>query len=333
MSIQLLLTQLSALRLGAPTAKPSLATGGLTVLTPAAAHAASATYDFGYRLERSLDPDKRGPSDDSAVSDILASMCNPPMAEAVDQAPALSLADAAASGIASSTALAAQPAAAMAGSAKVAAAAAAAEAVAAATEQRALTASLRELGCRREAEAEAAAGEARDAVETERVAARRAERREGEMMAALAEAQREARCVRAAHEAEAQRLESIEAEGRRAAAAERRLQAEVEAMAQHEKRMQVHLLELEAELSQRAGLTGAADDGAASAMTVAPSTPPKATEGGGGGGGLPADDWGGWCSLAADTTPTRRLASELPPRVRQVKTAPSRGRAGGGLFR
>ena len=58
-STQLLLTQ--ALQL-APGVKPRLATGGLTVLTPAAAHAASATYDFGYRLERSLDPDKRGPS-------------------------------------------------------------------------------------------------------------------------------------------------------------------------------------------------------------------------------------------------------------------------------
>ena len=118
-STQLLLTQ--ALQL-APGVKPRLATGGLTVLTPAAAHAASATYDFGYRLERSLDPDKRGPSDDSAVSDILASMCNPPMPEATDPAPALALTDAAASGIASSTALAAQPAmVATAGSAKVAA--------------------------------------------------------------------------------------------------------------------------------------------------------------------------------------------------------------------
>ena len=118
-STQLLLTQ--ALQL-APGVKPRLATGGLTVLTPAAAHAASATYDFGYRLERSLDPDKRGPSDDSAVSDILASMCNPPMPEAADPAPALALTDAAASGIASSTALAAQPAmVATAGSAKVAA--------------------------------------------------------------------------------------------------------------------------------------------------------------------------------------------------------------------
>ena len=119
LSTQLLLTQ--ALQL-APGVKPRLATGGLTILTPAAAHAASATYDFGYRLERSLDPDKRGPSDDSAVSDILASMCNPPMPEATDPAPALALTDAAASGIASSTALAAQPAmVATAGSAKVAA--------------------------------------------------------------------------------------------------------------------------------------------------------------------------------------------------------------------
>ncbi len=116
-STQLLLTQ--ALRL-APGAKPRLATGGLTVLTPAAAHAASATYDFGYRLERAIDPDKRGPSDDSAVSDIMASMCNPPM-PAVDPAPALSHTDAAASGIASSTALAAQPAMATVPSAKVAA--------------------------------------------------------------------------------------------------------------------------------------------------------------------------------------------------------------------
>ena len=74
------------------------------------------------------------------------------------------------------------------------------------------------------------------------------------MMAALAEAQREAQRVRAAHTAEALRRETLEAEGRRAAAAERRLQAEVGAMARHEARMQAHLLELEEELALRTGL-------------------------------------------------------------------------------
>ena len=87
-------------------------------------------------------------------------------------------------------------------------------------------------------------------------------------MAALAEAQREARCVRAAHTAEARRWETLEAEGRRAAAAERRLQAEVDAMAQHEARMQAHLLDLEAELALRAGLRPDA------AAEGSPSPPP-----------------------------------------------------------
>ena len=99
------------------------------------------------------------------------------------------------------------------------------------------------------------------------------------MMAALAEAQREARCVRAAHAAEAPRWERLEAEGRRTAAAERRLQAEVDAMAQHEARMQAHLLELEAELALRAGLRpDAAAEGSTWSFSLCsdqnPSSPP-----------------------------------------------------------
>ena len=38
-----------------------------SLLLPSAAHAASNTYDFGYRLNRALDPDFRGP-----VSDVDA---------------------------------------------------------------------------------------------------------------------------------------------------------------------------------------------------------------------------------------------------------------------
>ena len=95
-------------------------------------------------------------------------------------------------------------------------------------------------------------------------------------MAALAEAQREAQRVRAAHTAEALRWEALEAEGRRAAAAERRLQREVDAMSRHEARMQAHLLELEEELALRTGLQrpDAAAEGSTSA-SAAPSTPPS----------------------------------------------------------
>ena len=48
--------------------------------------AASVTYDFGYRLERAIDPTKRGPAtggiDDADGEDgslMLDAMCNPPM--------------------------------------------------------------------------------------------------------------------------------------------------------------------------------------------------------------------------------------------------------------
>ena len=116
------LTQLAALRLAA---KPRLGVAVPAAAVPAAAHAASVSYDFGYRLERSLDPDKRGPaSDDSAGSDLLAAMCNPPAPEMAAAAPSAN--DAAAAGLVGSTALAAKPAMATAGSAKPAAAAAAA---------------------------------------------------------------------------------------------------------------------------------------------------------------------------------------------------------------
>ena len=96
------------------------------------------------------------------------------------------------------------------------------------------------------------------------------------MMAAVAEAQREAQRVRAAHTAEALRWETLEAEGRRAAAAERSLQREVDAMSRHEARMQAHLLELEEELALRTGLQrpDAAAEGSTSA-SAAPSTPPS----------------------------------------------------------
>ena len=33
-----------------------------TLLAPGAASAASVSYDFGYRLERALNPEKRGPA-------------------------------------------------------------------------------------------------------------------------------------------------------------------------------------------------------------------------------------------------------------------------------
>ena len=45
---------------------------------PRASRAASVSYDFGYRLNRALDPEFRGPADDNAVSDALSAMCNPP---------------------------------------------------------------------------------------------------------------------------------------------------------------------------------------------------------------------------------------------------------------
>ena len=52
-----------------------------SLLLPSAAHAASNTYDFGYRLNRALDPDFRGPvSDvDAGGMSALDAMCNPVM--------------------------------------------------------------------------------------------------------------------------------------------------------------------------------------------------------------------------------------------------------------
>lgn len=53
------------------------------LLPAAAAHAASASFDFGYRLERSIDPEKRGPAtnDMDALepdgASALDAMCNP----------------------------------------------------------------------------------------------------------------------------------------------------------------------------------------------------------------------------------------------------------------
>ena len=50
-----------------------------TLLAPGAASAASVSYDFGYRLERALDPEKRGPAEDAETSgaSALMEMCNP----------------------------------------------------------------------------------------------------------------------------------------------------------------------------------------------------------------------------------------------------------------
>ena len=50
------------------------------LLVPASASAASVSYDFGYRLERAIDPDKRGPADDAGAQSLL-DMCNPPTPE------------------------------------------------------------------------------------------------------------------------------------------------------------------------------------------------------------------------------------------------------------
>ena len=54
---------------------------------PTVSSAASVTYDFGYRMERALDPNKRGPSDEiqeqetGAGLEMLDAMCNPPVPE------------------------------------------------------------------------------------------------------------------------------------------------------------------------------------------------------------------------------------------------------------
>ena len=56
----------------------------LLAALPTPASAASVSYDFGYRLERSLDEDKRGPASDDfgGGAEALMNMCGPPTAEA-----------------------------------------------------------------------------------------------------------------------------------------------------------------------------------------------------------------------------------------------------------
>ena len=69
----------------AATRRTALGAAAATLLAPAApALAASVTYDFGYRLERALDPDKRGPAEDDETSgaSALMDMCNPPAPDA-----------------------------------------------------------------------------------------------------------------------------------------------------------------------------------------------------------------------------------------------------------
>ena len=52
--------------------------GALSAWLPStSASAASVSMDFGYRLERSLDPDKRGPAEDVGGMDLLMGMCEP----------------------------------------------------------------------------------------------------------------------------------------------------------------------------------------------------------------------------------------------------------------
>lgn len=55
------------------------ALAGVLPTLPAAVSAASVSYDFSYRMGRALDPDQRGPADDSAGGfDALMGMCDPP---------------------------------------------------------------------------------------------------------------------------------------------------------------------------------------------------------------------------------------------------------------
>ena len=61
----------------------------LSAALPAPASAASVTYDFGYRLERALDEDKRGPAEDAGGgAEALMNMCAPPTAETAAAQPA-----------------------------------------------------------------------------------------------------------------------------------------------------------------------------------------------------------------------------------------------------
>lgn len=79
--VQLFAVTISALRVDVRKLF-SLTTVGASsfVCTPVdSANAASVSYDFGYRFERAIDPDKRGPASDDEVSDALAAMCNPVM--------------------------------------------------------------------------------------------------------------------------------------------------------------------------------------------------------------------------------------------------------------
>ena len=68
----------------------------LTAL-PTPASAASVSYDFGYRLERSLDEDKRGPASDDfgGGAEALMNMCGPPTAEAAAEPAAAEITSAA----------------------------------------------------------------------------------------------------------------------------------------------------------------------------------------------------------------------------------------------
>ena len=66
---------------------PIKAAGLAAIASPAhPVNAASVTMDFGYRLERTLDPDKRGPAEDEPESgmDALMNMCEPPRPELSD---------------------------------------------------------------------------------------------------------------------------------------------------------------------------------------------------------------------------------------------------------
>merc|ERR1712217_604864 len=68
----------SALRPYEPSRVRDVATA-VSVAFPASASAASVTYDFGYRIERAIDPDKRGPAEDfGGGMDALMRMCEPP---------------------------------------------------------------------------------------------------------------------------------------------------------------------------------------------------------------------------------------------------------------
>lgn len=82
---------------------------GLPTIVAKPTHAASVSFDFGYRLERAMDPDKREPATEDEVGggyDALMAMCNPeppepPLAEA--QQPAASQVADAFTGLAASS--------------------------------------------------------------------------------------------------------------------------------------------------------------------------------------------------------------------------------------